>query len=232
MFYIVHHYNGRRMEILNRKLDIDTTIKNYKKVIWFYDFWSWLTESKSAKYVIVFANIKDNETILEVACGTGVVFEQIVKLNPNGKNIGIDLSPDMLKKAEKRLGKYKNFNYELKEGNVLNLDFDSNSFDVVINNFMVDLMPSDTFDKIAEEFFKITKPNGKVIVSTFSYGKKKINKFWFFVAKRFPNVLTGCRPISFKENLTNAGFEIEKDLEISQNTFPSQIITARKFDRK
>ncbi len=220
------------MELLNRKLDTETTKINYKKVVWFYDFWSLLTESKAAKYVIKFADIKDNETILEVACGTGVVFEQIVNLNPNGKNIGIDLSPDMLKKAEKRLKKFKNIDYELKEGNALKLDLDNNSIDILINNFMIDLMPADTFDKIAEEFLRVTKPNGKVVISTFSYGKKKINKFWFWVAKRFPDLLTGCRPVSFKENLIKSGFKIEKDMEISQNTFPSGIIKARKMARK
>ena len=220
------------MKIIERKLNKEKTKKDYKKVVWFYDFWSWLTESKAAKYVIEFTDIKENETILEVACGTGTVFEQIVKRNPNGKNIGIDLSPDMLEKAKEKLKNIKRDNYELREGDALHLDFEDNYFNSVINNFMVDLMPFDSFDNIAEEFYRVTKPNGKVIVSTFSFGKKKINKFWLWVAKKFPDLLAGCRPVSFKENLIKAGFEIEKDIEISQNTFPSEIIKARKVDRK
>ena len=138
------------------------------------------------------------------------------------------ISPDMLKKAKKKLTKNNRTNYELKEGNALHLDFEDNYFDCVVNNFMVDLMPSDTFDKISEEFYRVTKPNGKVIVSTFSFGKKKINKFWVWTAKKFPGLLTGCRPVSFKENLISAGFKIEVSIEISQNTFPSEIIKAIK----
>jgi len=217
------------MKVLERKLDKTRTISNYRKVIWFYNFWSWLTESKAAKKVIEFADIKDSETILEVACGTGIVFEQIVKRNPGGVNVGIDLSPDMLRKSKQRLNKIRNVNYELKEGDALNLEFTDNSFDAVINNFMVDLMPSDTFDKIALEFYRVSKPNGKVVVSTFSFGKKKVNKFWGWVATHFPDLLTGCRPVSFKENLIKAGFVIEKSIEISQNTFPSEIIKAKKL---
>ena len=216
------------MKILERKLEKNKTKKDYKNVVWFYDFWSRLTESKAARHVIDFAEIMDGETILEIACGTGLVFEQIVKRNPNGKNTGIDLSPDMLGKARKRLGKIKNGNYELKEGDALNLGFAENTFDLLINNFMVDLMPSDTFDILAKSFYRVTKPNGRLIVSTFSFGKKKINRFWFWVAKYFPDILTGCRPVSFKTNLINAGFEIEKSIEISQNTFPSEITRARK----
>jgi len=218
------------MEVLKRKLETNKTKTDYSKVVWFYDFWSWLTESKAGRSVIKFSEIKDGETILEVACGTGIVFEQIVKQNPNGENIGIDLSPDMLNKAKKRLKKLKSNHYEFREGDVLKLDFNDNSCDLVVNNFMVDLMPFATFDKIAEEFYRVTKPDGRVVISTFSFGKKKINKFWFWVAKKFPDILTGCRPVSFKENLVKAGFEIEKSIEISQNTFPSEIIKARKIE--
>jgi len=216
------------MEVLKRKLETNKTKTDFCKVVWFYDFWSWLTESKAAKYVIKFSEIKDGETILEIACGTGVVFEQIVKQNPNGDNIGIDLSPDMLNKAKKRMEKLKSNHYDLREDDVLKLDFNDNSCDLIVNNFMVDLMPFDTFDKISEEFYRVTKPGGRVVISTFSFGKKKVNKFWFWVAKKFPDILTGCRPVSFKENLIKAGFEIEKSIEISQNTFPSEIIKARK----
>jgi ubiquinone/menaquinone biosynthesis C-methylase UbiE len=216
------------METLNRELDRVKTRSDYKKIVWFYDFWSWLTESKAAKKVIEFSAIKSGENILEVACGTGIVFEQIVSKNPDGKNTGIDLSPDMLKKAKGRLKKLENASYELKEGDALNLDFQDNFFDIVVNNFMVDLMPVDMFDKVANEFYRVTKPGGILVVSTFSFGKKKVNKIWQWVAKRFPDLLTGCRPVSFKKYLISAGFEIERNIEISQNTFPSEIIKAIK----
>jgi ubiquinone/menaquinone biosynthesis C-methylase UbiE len=216
------------METLNRELDRVKTRSDYKKIVWFYDFWSWLTESKAAKKVIEFSAIKSGENILEVACGTGIVFEQIVSKNPDGKNTGIDLSPDMLKKAKGRLKKLENASYELKEGDALNLDFQDNFFDIVVNNFMVDLMPVDMFDKVANEFYRVTKPGGILVVSTFSFGKKKVNKIWQWVAKRFPDLLTGCRPVSFKKYLISAGFEIERNIEISQNTFPSEIIKGIK----
>jgi ubiquinone/menaquinone biosynthesis C-methylase UbiE len=216
------------MKVLNRKLDRTKTKKDFKKVSWFYDSWSWLTERKAAKKVIEFAGINDNQTILEVACGTGTVFDQIVKRNPNGKNIGIDLSPEMLEKARKKLQKNNRTNYELKEGDALHLNFEDNYFDCVINNFMVDLMPENTFDAIALEFYRVLKPNGIVVTSTFAFGEKRINRFWYWLAKKAPGLLTGCRPVSFEKNLLSAGFSIENKIAISQNTFPSEIIKSRK----
>ncbi len=215
------------MEILERTLDKTKTIKSFKKVVWFYDLWSRLTESKAAREVIRLSDIKGSEKILEIACGTGVLFEQIVRRNPNGTNIGIDLSPDMLNKARKRLQKNTG-KFELIEGDALQLDFEDNTFDSVVNNFMVDLMPVATFDNIANEFHRVLKPGGTVVISTFSFGKKKINSFWLWIAKHFPDLLTGCRPVSFKTYLENAGFSITEVVEVSQNTFPSEVIKAKK----
>ena len=216
------------MNVLERKFDKTKIKKSFRNVVWFYDLWSWFAESKATKKVINLAEIEDRKIILEVACGTGTVFEKIVHNNPNGKNIGIDLSPDMLNKAQKRLKNTHTGNFELKEGNALNLDFDDNTFDIVINNFMVDLMPQEYFDKIAQEFYRVLKPQGVLVISTFSFGKKPVNKVWLWIAKHFPDLLTGCRPVSFKNNLINTGFTIETDLEISQNTFPSEVIKAKK----
>ena len=110
------------MKVLERNLDKAKTKKSFKKVARFYNFWSWLTESKAAAEVIRLSEIKDGKKILEIACGTGVVFEQIVNRNPNGINIGIDLSPDMLNKAKKRLQNNAG-NFELKEEDALNPGF-------------------------------------------------------------------------------------------------------------
>lgn len=216
------------MKILERDLDETRTKKESKKALWIYDFWGWLTERKAARNALKFADIKNGSAILDVACGTGEMLKKIVKLNPDGENIGIDISPDMLNKAREKLNEGT---FELREGNALNLDFPDNSFDILINNYMVDLMPMETFDKIANEFFRVLKPNGKIVVTTFSFGTKRIHRFWYWVAKQFPYILMGCRPVSFKKSLIKAGFEIEKNIEVSQNTFPSQIIKARKWNK-
>lgn len=120
------------MDILQRRLDNKETIKNYSNVVWFYNLWSKLTESKAAEKVVELANIRDGEEIVEIACRTGIVFKEILKRNPNGSNLGVDLSLDMLSKAKNLMKKQDSQNYELRQGDVLDLQIPNQSFDKLI----------------------------------------------------------------------------------------------------
>ncbi len=215
-------------KFLNREFSEDEVRDNYTKVAWFYDLWSLLTESKAAKKVIEIADIKNGESILEVAVGTGLVFKEILKRNPDGINKGIDISKSMLSRAKKRMSKLIGNNYKLEIGNAYNIPFDDNSFDLVINNFMIDLIPEKDFRKILSEFYRVIKPSGRAVVSTMAFGQKRYNKVWHLIARKFPVLLTGCRPVSIVNNLQEVGFIIEKTEQISQNTFPAEVIGVLK----
>ncbi len=216
------------MKELIRERDANRTRKNYRKIAPIYNLWSWLTESKAAAVVIDFADIKNHQAILEVACGTGVVLEKIIKQNPDGRNVGLDLSPAMLNKARKRLSGYAHTNLDLIEADIFDYTFPDGSFDILINNFMIDLMPSDTFDKILKGFYRVIKPGGSLVISTFAKGTTASHRFWTWVARKFPDLLTGCRPVAIASALEKAGFTIEKRIQLTQNTFPAEVFKARK----
>ena len=67
-----------------------------------YDIWGKLTETRARNRALELAEVENGQHILEVAVGTGLAFYEIVKRNPAGTNIGIDISEGMLKKAKKR----------------------------------------------------------------------------------------------------------------------------------
>ncbi len=215
-------------EILNRKFSEKEVKDSYLKVAWFYDFWSLLTEKKAAKIAIEFAEIKNGESVLEVAVGTGLLFKQVLKQNPSGINRGIEMSPSMLLRAKKRAHKLKRSHYTLEIVDAYHLSFEENAFDVLINNFMLDLLPEKDFEKIASEFYRVLKPKGRAVISTMAFPQKWYNKYWLWVARKFPDLLTGCRPVSIAQSLREVGFIVEKTVQISQNTFPAEIIKVVK----
>jgi ubiquinone/menaquinone biosynthesis C-methylase UbiE len=110
----------------------------YDKLSGIYDIWGRLTESRARSRAIELASITDGENILEVAVGTGLAFYEIVKRNPHGNNIGIDLSKGMLEKAKHRMKKMPGANYRLTVGTAFDLPTESESVDVLVNNYMFD----------------------------------------------------------------------------------------------
>ena len=215
-------------EVLSREFKLAKIIDSYAKVAWFYDYWALLTETKASRKVLEYAGIRDGEHILEVAVGTGMLFKKIVNLNPHGKNEGVELAPKMLARAQKRLSGLPVSHYRLIAGNAYQLPYTEGSFDLVVNNFMLDLLPVEGINKVLAEFYRVLKPDGRVVISTMSFGEKWYHQFWQWVARRLPGLLTGCRPVAVAQYLQKTGFTNLKIARISQNTFPAEIISARK----
>ena len=130
------------------------------------------TDLDLMKRAIALAGIEDGQSVLEVAVGTGVAFSEIVKRNPNGTNTGIDLSKGMLAKAKQRLSKLPEANYTLKAGSAFDLDIEGESIDLLVNNYMFDLIPFEDMPKILEEFKRVLKPGGKLVLINMTEGER------------------------------------------------------------
>ncbi len=215
--------------VLQRTLSEENVKDSYSKIAGFYNFWSWLTESKATEKVIELAQIRDGEQILEVAVGTGLVFAEIVERNPNGRNEGINVSPVMLSRAQRYLKNHDEDSFHLQAGDAYQLPFEENTFDLIINNFMLDLLPETDFVTVLSEFNRVLKPSGRVVISRMAFGRKWYNKIWQWIAKHFPSLLSGCRPVSMYDHLGKAGFGNIKSEYLSQNTFPSEVLRAEKW---
>jgi ubiquinone/menaquinone biosynthesis C-methylase UbiE len=212
--------------ILQREYAENAVKDAYSKVAWFYNFWSWLTESQAARKVVELADVKDGETILEVAVGTGVVFAELVRRNAHGLSEGLDVSPSMLRKAEQRMRGYPKERCHLQTGSAYDLPFESRTFDLVVNNFMLDLLPEKDFEIVLSEFKRVLKPGGRVVLSTMAFGRRWYNRIWDWIAARVPSLLTGCRPVTMTGPLKQAGFDSIQSVYVSQNTFPAEVVRA------
>ncbi len=214
--------------VLPRTFSPQTLTRHYAAVAWFYDLWAWLTEDKAVKRAFRLAEIHDGMDILEVAVGTGRLFRKIVARNPNGRNEGIDLSPDMLARARKRLSRVSGASWNLQTGSAFQLPYPENSFDRVFNSFMLDLLPVEDIPKAVSEFQRVLRPGGRLVLVNFGFGDRWYNGFWYWVAKYFPALLTNCRPVRPQQAIQRVGLNIIHEETISQNTFPSEIIIATK----
>ncbi len=196
----------------------------YRKIAPSYDLWAWLTESKARNRCLQMAAIQDGEDVLEVAVGTGLAFERILQSNPSGRNEGIDLTEAMLVRAEKRAAKSGSSNYRLRVGDAYDLDFPDKSFDVLINNYMFDLLPQQDFQIVLAEFNRVLRPGGRLAMVNMTTGQRWYNGIWERIYRINPALLGGCRSVSLLPQIDLCGFTQTRREHVSQLTFPSEII--------
>ncbi len=196
----------------------------YRRLTPHYDFWGRLTESKARSRCLELAAIRDGESVLEVAVGTGLVFERLLKANPNGRNEGIDLTEAMLSKAKVRAEGTGVRNYRLSIGDAYHLEYPDETFDVLINNYMFDLLPEADFPALLSEFNRVLRHGGRMVVVSMTLGKPWFNALWKAVYRLNPAWLGGCRGVKLLPDLVGAGFEKTKREFISQKGFPSEVV--------
>jgi ubiquinone/menaquinone biosynthesis C-methylase UbiE len=196
----------------------------YRKIAPSYDLWAWLTESKARNRCLELAAIQNGEEVLEVAVGTGLAFQRILKSNPSGRNEGIDLTEAMVIRANKKAAKSGSNAYHLKIGDAYDLDFPDDSFDVLINNYMFDLLPQQDFLTVLQEFKRVLRPGGRLAIVNMTKGERWYNGVWERIYKINPALLGGCRGVSFLPQIEVCGFTQITREYMSQLTFPSEIV--------
>jgi ubiquinone/menaquinone biosynthesis C-methylase UbiE len=210
--------------MLDARLEKSRIADVYRRIAPSYDLWARLTESGARDRCLELAAIRDGESVLEVAVGTGLAFEKILKSNPSGRNEGIDLTEAMLARAERRAARSGTDNYRLRIGDACELEFADDSFDVLVNNYMFDLLPEADFPVVLDEFGRVLRSGGRLAMVNMTEGERWTNGIWERIYRINPALLGGCRGVSLLDELDACGFvEIRREY-MSQLTFPSEIV--------
>ncbi|MFN8383333.1 MAG: methyltransferase domain-containing protein [Anaerolineales bacterium] len=179
------------------------------------------------------AHIKTGEKILEVAVGPGLTIVELAKrAGRDTKIYGIDTSTGMLSLAEQNLRAHGFSNFQLKEADSRQLPFEDNTFDVLYNGYMLDLIPEQDMPKILSEFHRVLKPGGRIVLLNMSKrdaSTKTPRETLYSVlpAKLVLYILGGCRPVLMEGMVKDARFE-NINRTYLDGKFPSEIVTAVK----
>jgi len=214
------------MSISIAKLNKKQVVEVYSQVASLYDVWGALAETKARQRALARAAIRDGEAVLEVAVGTGLTFQAILKANPHGYNAGIDLTPAMLEKARARAAQSGVSGYDISLGDAYALRFPDGQFDVLMNAYMFDLLPEEDFTTVLKEFKRVLKPNGRIVLVNMTKAERFYQGIWESIYHINPRWSGGCRGVLLSPALRVAGFRGVQRETISQFGFPSEILAA------
>jgi SAM-dependent methyltransferase len=114
------------------------------------------------------ASLKPGQVVLDLGSGGGFdVFIAANKIGPEGRAIGVDMTPEMLRKARSSISKFTEktglSNVEFRLGEIEHLPVADSSIDVVISNCVINLSPDK--QQVWNEIARVLRPGGKASIS-------------------------------------------------------------------
>ena len=140
----------------------------YKSGVSFFGYYSYLT-----KKAVQALELKEGDTILDLACGPGLIFPLLQqKIGPKGRLIGVDYVPEMLHHCQTQIKKRGWKNVLLLNEDAAKLNLTPNSLDGIISIIGLSAIPD--YQKTIKLCRQFLKPGGKIVILD---GKNAKSKF-------------------------------------------------------
>ena len=182
----------------------------WDRVAGIYDVFVNVINGKTHKALrrIVADCIEPEDTVLECACGTGLLSTVIAEKCRH--LTATDFAPKMQQKAKKNCAAYDNVSF--RQADILSLDFPDHTFDKVVAGNVIHLL--DEPMKALNELNRVCRPGGMLIIPTYMNKTQKgeTSGFASVVGKAGADFKRQFTVESYKQFFLDAGYD---DVEIS-----------------
>jgi ubiquinone/menaquinone biosynthesis C-methylase UbiE len=219
---------GWREEILEAKRAPEDVPATYSRLAPVYEIWARLTESRARRRVLDLADPGPAEDVLEVATGTGAQLVELARRNPRGHTTGVEISEGMLARTRRRLAARGLEGVDVVPADARRLPFADASFDLIVNSYMLDLLPRDEIPRVLAEFRRLLRPGGRLVMSNMTLGERRAHRIWDALYARGFVLTANCRGVLAAPVLAELGFVgIEREYS-AQLAFPTEVVIGRR----
>jgi len=166
---------------------------------------------------VALASLKEGDVVLDLGSGAGFdAFLAAKRVGKTGRVIGVDMTPEMLAKAQENAKKGKYANVEFRLGEIEKLPVEDNSIDVIISNCVINLSPDK--ELVFKEANRVLRSGGRLMVSDLVLAKDLPKKL-----KDSVEAYVGCLAGAIKKDeylnlISLSGFQDIK--VISESSYP------------
>jgi arsenite methyltransferase len=156
------------------------------------------------------AGLRPGEVVVDLGCGAGIdVLLAARKVGPEGKAIGIDMTPAMLGRARanalRPVGGQMLTNVEFHLAPIDRLPLPDNTVDCLVSNCVINLVLDKT--AVFREMYRVLKPGGRIAVSDIAL-KKELPAELARDAEAYIGCIAGALPLAdYERGLREAGFD-------------------------
>jgi arsenite methyltransferase len=113
---------------------------------------------------LAFSAVEPGQVVLDLGSGAGIdLLLAAKKVGPGGRAIGVDMTDEMIDKANENIAAAGLTNAEVRKGIIEELPVDDASVDWVISNCVINLSPEK--DRVFAEIARVLRPGGTMLVS-------------------------------------------------------------------
>jgi arsenite methyltransferase len=164
------------------------------------------------------ASVRPGETVLDLGSGGGIdCFMAAKKVGKAGIVIGVDMTPEMVRRARDNVLKYGYHNVDFRLGEIENLPVADQSVDVMISNCVINLSPDKP--KVFSEAFRVLKPGGRLAIADMVAAAPLTEEI-----RKDPSLYVGC--------IAGALFVEDLKAILAQTGFENVVIRFRETELK
>lgn len=171
-------------------------------------------------------------SVFEFGCGTGSFAQKLLTnhMQADAHYCGMDQSTTMVQLASSRLARFGTRATVMLSGGAANLLVADHSFDRVVSNYVLDLLPVTEIQQFLAEAHRVLHPDGLLGLVSLTYGETPLARLvmagWQLRYQLQPTTVGGCRPIRLVDFLDHQQWRLRHRSVVTIWGLASEILVA------
>ncbi|MDE3165237.1 MAG: class I SAM-dependent methyltransferase [Acidobacteriota bacterium] len=207
----------------------DRTRRVYDRLAAVYPLSTMFFHSRAHRSALGASGLRDGMRVLEVATGSGEMFRRLVRANPSGMTVGLDLSPNMAARTQRAARrKFPSARTHCQAVDARHMPFHSETFDAIFCCYLLELLSAEDIVSTLSEFRRVLRDRGHLTMVLIGQNTAVFNAVYKVLGKVAPAFWGRQVEQRVPQLIESVRFEILHDQVVKQTFYPSRVLVARK----